>query len=41
MTATALIILALQTLLGALDNVLHHELTERLPTRPSARPFLC
>jgi uncharacterized protein len=34
---TALIILAVQTLLGALDNVLHHELTERLPTRPSAR----
>ncbi len=36
MTA-ALIILAVQTLLGALDNVLHHELTERLPGRPSAR----
>ena len=34
---TALIILAIQTLFGALDNVLHHELTERLPSRPSAR----
>jgi uncharacterized protein len=33
---TALLILAFQTLLGALDNVLHHELTERLPGRPSA-----
>lgn len=36
MTA-ALIILTIQTLFGALDNVLHHELTERLPGRPSAR----
>ncbi|MEQ1864779.1 MAG: TIGR01777 family oxidoreductase [Micropepsaceae bacterium] len=34
---TALIILAIQTLFGALDNVLHHELSERLPSRPSAR----
>ena len=34
---TALIILAIQTIFGALDNVLHHELTERLPSRPSAR----
>ncbi|MBP6012265.1 MAG: TIGR01777 family oxidoreductase [Alphaproteobacteria bacterium] len=37
MTLTMLTILALQTLLGALDNVLHHELTERLPSKPSAR----
>jgi uncharacterized protein len=36
MTA-ALIILAVQTLFGALDNVLHHEITERLASRPSAR----
>jgi uncharacterized protein len=36
MTA-ALYILAFQTLLGALDNVLHHEITERLPSKPSAR----
>jgi uncharacterized protein len=33
----ALYILAFQTLLGALDNVLHHEITERLPSKPSAR----
>jgi uncharacterized protein (TIGR01777 family) len=33
----ALYILAFQTILGALDNVLHHELTERLPSKPSAR----
>lgn len=37
MTLAALILLTLQTLLGALDNVLHHELTERLPSKPSAR----
>lgn len=37
MTLTALLILAAQTILGALDNVLHHEITERLPSRPSAR----
>ncbi len=37
MTLTALIILAAQTILGALDNVLHHEITERLPSKPSAR----
>ena len=37
MTVTALIILAFQTVLGALDNLLHHEITERLPSRPSAR----
>lgn len=37
MTVTALIILAFQTVLGALDNVLHHEITERLPNKPSAR----
>lgn len=34
---TALIILAIQTVFGALDNILHHELTERLASRPSAR----
>jgi len=33
----ALYILAFQTILGALDNVLHHEITERLPSKPSAR----
>jgi uncharacterized protein len=37
MTLTALIILAVQTIIGALDNVLHHEITERLPSKPSAR----
>jgi len=37
MSLTALIILAVQTILGALDNVLHHEITERLPSKPSAR----
>jgi hypothetical protein len=37
MTLTALLILAAQTVLGALDNVLHHEITERLPSKPSAR----
>jgi uncharacterized protein (TIGR01777 family) len=37
MTATVLVMLTLQILFGALDNVLHHELTERLPQRPSAR----
>ena len=37
MTITMLVLLTLQTLLGALDNVLHHEITERLPSRPSAR----
>ncbi len=34
---TALVILAIQTMFGALDNILHHEITERLPGRPSAR----
>lgn len=37
MTFTILSLLAAQTILGALDNFLHHEITERLPTRPSAR----
>ncbi len=37
MTLTALILLAAQTILGALDNILHHEITERLPSKPSAR----
>jgi hypothetical protein len=37
MTLTALILLTAQTLLGALDNVLHHEVTERLAAKPSAR----
>lgn len=40
MSLAALIILAVQTVLGALDNVLHHEITERLPSRPSARKEL-
>jgi hypothetical protein len=33
----ALLILAVQVVLGALDNILHHEITERLPSKPSAR----
>src|SRR5262245_36866148 len=33
----ALYVLAFQTILGALDNILHHEITERLPGKPSAR----
>jgi uncharacterized protein (TIGR01777 family) len=37
MTFTMLGLLAFQILFGALDNVLHHEITERLPSRPSAR----
>lgn len=37
MTLTMLTILALQTVLGALDNVWHHELTERLAAKRSAR----
>jgi hypothetical protein len=37
MTTTVLVMLTLQILFGALDNVLHHEITERLPQRPSAR----
>ena len=31
MTTIMLVLLTLQTLLGALDNVLHREVTERLP----------
>lgn len=30
-------LLCIQVVLGALDNVWHHELTERLPSKPSAR----
>jgi hypothetical protein len=37
MTTIMLGLLTLQTLLGALDNVFHHEITERLPSKPSAR----
>jgi uncharacterized protein (TIGR01777 family) len=37
MTLAALLILTAQIVLGALDNVLHHEITERLPSKPSAR----
>lgn len=37
MTLTMLSLLTFQILFGALDNVLHHEITERLPSRPSAR----
>ncbi len=37
MTLTALLILAAQTIIGALDNLLHHEIIERLPSKPSAR----
>lgn len=31
------ILLSLQVFLGGMDNLLHHELTEALPTKPSAR----
>ncbi len=31
------ILLAVQIALGGLDNLLHHEMTEALPTRPNAR----
>lgn len=37
MTLSMLLVLAVQTVLGALDNVLHHEITEKLPSKPSAR----
>ena len=37
MTLSMLSLLTFQILFGALDNVLHHEITERLPSRPSAR----
>lgn len=37
MTLAMLSLLTFQILFGALDNVLHHEITERLPSRPSAR----
>jgi hypothetical protein len=33
----ALLLLTLQGLLGALDNLWHHELQVRLPSRPTAR----
>jgi len=39
MNAVFAILLA-QVLMGALDNFLHHEITERLPQRPSARKEL-
>jgi len=32
-----LLILMIQVILGGLDNLLHHEMTEALPTKPSAR----
>ncbi|HVY03684.1 MAG TPA: hypothetical protein VG983_08520, partial [Caulobacterales bacterium] len=32
--------LAVQALVGALDNLLHHEITEKLPSRASARAEL-
>lgn len=37
MTLAMLWLLTFQILFGALDNILHHEITERLPARPSAR----
>jgi uncharacterized protein (TIGR01777 family) len=37
MTLTMLWLLGFQIIFGAIDNVLHHEITERLPARPSAR----
>jgi len=35
--APVFLILTVQILLGGVDNLLHHEMTEALPTRPSAR----
>jgi len=40
MTLPLLILLSSQILLGGLDNFLHHELTEKLPARVSARTEL-
>ena len=40
MTITMMSLLTLQILFGALDNILHHEITERLPSKPSARKEL-
>lgn len=40
MTITMMTLLTLQILFGALDNILHHEITERLPSKPSARKEL-
>ena len=37
MSVVALALLSLQIVLGALDNLLHHEITERLASRVSAR----
>lgn len=37
MTTIMLSLLTLQIVFGALDNILHHEITERLPSKPSAR----
>ncbi len=37
---TVLTLLAVQGLVGAFDNLWHHEITERLPARPSARKEL-
>lgn len=40
MSGLTMTLLTFQILLGALDNILHHEITERLPSRPSARKEL-
>ena len=37
---TVIILLSIQALLGAFDNLWHHEITERLPARRSARTEL-
>lgn len=37
---TVLTILTIQALLGALDNLWHHEITEKLPSKPEARDEL-
>lgn len=40
MSDAVLLLLAAQILLGGLDNLMHHELTEKLPSRASARTEL-
>lgn len=37
---TALILMAVQGLVGAFDNLWHHEITQKLSSRPEARPEL-
>ena len=40
MSEAVLLLLTAQIVLGGLDNLLHHELIEKLPTRASARTEL-